>query len=69
MSYTITTDVFCDVCNIMWTHGCCASVVDKTQAMRNAEEQGWIRRWNGALGQFQHVCPDCQEEIGDEQPT
>ncbi len=55
MSLTITTDVFCDVCNMQWVFGDVGKVALPRRARVNARAHGWTRR--GHLD----VCPECQE--------
>ena len=57
MSFTITTDVFCDGKDCSdWIHGACGKRVLKQSAMRNAKAHGWVSR------KGQHLCPDCAKK-------
>lgn len=66
MSYTITTDIFCDICTTNWVHGCTSVVAEKRLAQAAARRQGWVRRWDKAQGRYRDVCPDCVKEKGDD---
>lgn len=61
MSYSITTDVFCDECGD-WVHGCVSYKVRKITASNVAiKEHGWhINYLNGIK---KHYCPDCWKKI------
>ena len=56
MSFTISTDVFCDICP-KWVHGTCSSRPEKAKAWLRAQDDGW-KKVDG-----KHVCPDCQEKL------
>lgn len=58
MSITVTTDVFCDVCN-NWTDGCSSSAnkIRRKSAREAAKRAGWKRiRVNGSM---RDLCPGC----------
>lgn len=52
MSFTITTDVFCDKCND-WTSGVSRARVDKRGALQRAIRYGWT------MVAGKHLCPIC----------
>lgn len=52
MSFTITTDVFCDFCG-SWMLGEVSGRVDKSKAWKRATDKGWIKN------QGKHCCPKC----------
>lgn len=52
MSFTITTDVFCDKCGD-WIHGVAASATMKAEAWAKARTSGWSKK------DGKHVCPMC----------
>lgn len=54
MSYTITTDVFCDGedCSL-WTEGPASYRIERKEASEHARQAGWFVK-NG-----KHYCPDC----------
>lgn len=52
MSYTVTTDIFCDLCND-WTSGVSKTKVDIKNARAIAKDRGWIRKNN------KDICPVC----------
>lgn len=52
MSFTITTDVFCDNCND-WIFGATGHKIDKARALQRAKELGWT------VDNCKHVCPLC----------
>lgn len=60
MSITVTTDVFCDVCND-WVEGVSGrDFADKENARKHAKQHGWIMMyWDGKLID---LCPECQKE-------
>lgn len=52
MSFTITTDVFCDYCP-QWTSGVVEGRINRAKAWKKAKSEGWSKE-NG-----KHICPDC----------
>jgi hypothetical protein len=52
MSFTITTDVFCDKCGD-WTSGISGPVNGKREAWEIAKSRGW------SMVNRQHLCPIC----------
>jgi hypothetical protein len=52
VSFTITTDVFCDECSD-WTSGVSGPHNGKREAWRNAKSRGWAKR------RGKHLCPVC----------
>ena len=54
MSYTITTDVFCDKCTD-WTKGETSGKMEKNRALKIAIAKGW-KHIKG-----EHYCPACFE--------
>lgn len=61
MSFTITTDVFCDSCS-QWTNGYTGAKVDKTEAWKCAKYKGWTKKSG------QHYCPDCTSKMRGSKP-
>ena len=59
MSIMITTDVFCDVCEVAWVHGGTSYKADIRQARRWAKERGWHRCRLPVSGRMVDVCPQC----------
>lgn len=59
MSYTTTTDVFCDVCH-QWTHGCTGWTGNKAkrEAWLAAKADGYIR-YKAEDGRVSHMCGQC----------
>lgn len=51
MSFTISTDVFCD-CGL-WTHGATGCRPERALALKRAKAKGWTFK-NG-----KHLCPVC----------
>ena len=62
MSITITTDVFCDVCETAWVHGITGLKAGIRCARRRAKERGWNRHRLPISGKMIDVCPECFEE-------
>lgn len=56
MSYTITTDIFCDGegCD-QWVAGPAGQAVDREGAKKVAKRAGW------RLGKREHFCPRCKD--------
>jgi hypothetical protein len=52
MSYTITTDVFCDKC-CDWIHGTTGGTILRRAAKAAAERAGW------KFIKGEHICPRC----------
>jgi hypothetical protein len=52
MSFTVTTDVFCDNCND-WTHGTAGKKIDRVRATEVALSRGWT------FEKKKHLCPIC----------
>lgn len=52
MSFTITTDVFCDKCPD-WTPGESSNRINRRKALSLAKERGWTVR------KKKHLCPMC----------
>lgn len=52
MSFTITTDVFCDKC-ADWSGSTASHGPDRTECWKRAKEEGWTKK-NG-----KHLCPVC----------
>lgn len=52
MSFTITTDVFCDKC-MDWTPGTASHRIDKRSALEIAKSRGWTKKSG------KHLCPLC----------
>ena len=59
MSFTITTDVFCDFCTA-WEFGCCSYKADKKQARENAGAHGW--KVIIVKDKKKDICPVCYEK-------
>lgn len=59
MSITITTDVFCDFCQL-WTYGVCGGggIIQTQKARKNAQRMGWAYKL--ISGKMVDICPDCQ---------
>lgn len=55
MSFTITTDVFCDICSD-WVHGTVSWRVEKAKAWKTAKFKGWIKK-DGKM-----ICPLCTKK-------
>lgn len=64
MSFTITTDTFCDGCND-WVDGISKTSPDRTYAWKNAEAHGWKRiKGNTRKGEkHKHYCSRCFEKL------
>lgn len=58
MSYTITTDVFCDGkgCSL-WTEGTSSHRIERKQASECARQVGWL------VKKRKHYCPRCKEKV------
>ncbi len=56
MSFTITTDVFCDTCPV-WTHGDVAMRVKRASAWAVAKSKGW------KMIKGKHICPQCLAKV------
>jgi len=58
MSLTVTTDVFCDLCN-SWVHGVSGrDYKDAKNARKCAKIEGWITKYKDR--KLIDVCPGCQ---------
>lgn len=62
MSFTITTDVFCDICSD-WHFGVASNVIEKRRAWELVERIGWTKV-DGL-----HVCPVCNGKVTHRSPN
>lgn len=61
MSFTIVTDVFCDLCG-NWINGATGRKPERGAANKEARRLGWKVQRECGVGPFQHICPNCQKE-------
>ena len=60
MSYVISTDIFCDVCNCAWEFGITGNKERKRAAMKRARLYGYVVYKEDGI--IKHRCEKCQEE-------
>ena len=62
MSITVTTDVFCDICESNWVLGYVGAIEERKKARKTARDKGWNRKWNKRKRRWEDICPRCQLE-------
>ena len=63
MSITVTTDIFCDLCQ-EWKHGVSLSRSIKSASRftrKSAKENGWV--YKKIDNRMRDICPDCQRKM------